>query len=88
MSEKETKTQYRIRNWSQYNAALKQRGSLTFWIDEEVLAGWLNEEKTGKRGASPTYSELAVRQHSLSRDRHHEYNGFSVQFSWTPNPRN
>ena len=60
MSEKETKTQYRIRNWSKYNAALKQRGSLTFWVDEEVLAGWLNDEKTGKRGASPTYSDLAI----------------------------
>lgn len=60
MSEKETKTRYRIRNWSKYNAALKQRGSLTFWVDEEVLAGWLNEEKTGKRGASPIYSDLAI----------------------------
>lgn len=60
MSEKETKTRYRIRNWSKYNAALKQRGSLTFWVDEEVLAGWLNDEKTGKRGASPTYSDLAI----------------------------
>ena len=57
MSEKETKTQYRIRNWSKYNAALKQRGSLTFWVDEKVLAEWLNEEKTGKRGASRTYSD-------------------------------
>jgi hypothetical protein len=28
---------YRIHNWSEYNAALKQRGSLTFWIDESVL---------------------------------------------------
>ena len=48
MIEKATKTQYRIRNWSKYNAALKRRGSLTFWIDDEVLAGWWNDEKTGK----------------------------------------
>ena len=54
MTEKATKTQYRIRNWSKYNAALKQRGSLTFWIDEEVLALWSNEEETGKREASQT----------------------------------
>ncbi|MDJ0637177.1 MAG: transposase [Xenococcaceae cyanobacterium MO_188.B29] len=60
MPEKETKTSYRIRNWSKYNAALKQRGSLTFWVDEEVLAGWLNKKKTGKRGASLTYSDLAI----------------------------
>ncbi len=62
MAEKETKTQYRIRNWSEYNAALKFRGSLTFWVDEEVLKGWLNEQKTGKRGASKTYSDLATRE--------------------------
>jgi hypothetical protein len=60
MAEKATKTQYRIRNWSEYDAALKNRGSLTFWVDEEVLAGWLNDQKTGKRGASPFYSDLAI----------------------------
>ena len=53
MTEKATKTQDRIRNWSKYNAALKNRGSLTFWLDDEVLALWLNDEKTRKRGASP-----------------------------------
>lgn len=60
MSAKVSKTQYRIRNWSEYDAALKKRGSLTFWVDDEVLAGWLNEQKTGKRGASQTYSDLAI----------------------------
>jgi hypothetical protein len=60
MAEKATKTQYRIRNWSEYDAALKNRGSLTFWVDEEVLAGWLNDQKTGKRGASQLYSDLAI----------------------------
>ncbi len=62
MAEKATKTQYRIRNWSQYNAALKNRGSLSFWVDEEVLEGWLNEHKTGKRGTSNTYSDMATRE--------------------------
>jgi hypothetical protein len=30
---------------SEYNAGLKQRGSLTFWVDESVLENWalLNE---------------------------------------------
>jgi hypothetical protein len=60
MATEATKPQYRIRNWRAYDAALKQRGSLTFWIDDEVLEGWLNPEKTGKRGASRTYSDLAI----------------------------
>ncbi len=38
----------------------KKRGSLTFWVDDDVLSGWLNEQKTGKRGASATYSDLAI----------------------------
>jgi phage-related protein len=60
MSKSTSKTQYRIRNWSEYDAALKQRGSLTFWISEEVIEGWLNREKTGRKGASNTYSDLAI----------------------------
>jgi heme-degrading monooxygenase HmoA len=54
------KTQYRIRNWSEYNAALKQRGSLTFWVSEDALEQWLETEKTGQRGASRTYSNTAI----------------------------
>lgn len=54
------KSQYRVRNWSEYNAGLKQRGSLTFWIDEVVLAQWENSVASGKRGASRVYSDLAI----------------------------
>ncbi len=52
--------EYRVRNWSEYNAGLKRRGSITFWLDEAAIAAWLNQEKTGKRGASRKYSDLAV----------------------------
>jgi transposase len=54
------KAQYRIRNWSEYNAGLKTRGSLTFWIDELVLAQWVDPDLSGKPGASNYYSELAI----------------------------
>ncbi len=54
------KPQYRIRNWSEYNAGLKQRGSLTFWIEESVLAQWVVEDLSGKPGASILYSDLAI----------------------------
>ena len=53
-------SQHRIRNWSEYNKGLKQRGSLTFWISPEVLAHWEVKEKTGKPGATPTYSNQAI----------------------------
>ena len=51
---------YRVKNWSEYDAGLKQRGSLTFWVNEEVLKSWVEEEKTGKQGASPKYSDQAI----------------------------
>ncbi len=51
---------YRVRNWAEYNAGLKQRGRITFWLDEEAVKTWLNRGKTGRRGASCTYSDLAI----------------------------
>ena len=53
-------SQRRIRNWSEYNKGLKQRGSLTFWISPEVLDNWEVKEKTGKPGSTPTYSNQAI----------------------------
>ena len=61
MSEqKKKKTQYRVRNWSAYNKALVNRGSLTLWLSEDVIEAWLNTEKTGRRGQSNTYADIAV----------------------------
>ncbi len=58
---KETKKQqYRIRNWPEYNAALKARGSLTLWVDEAALEGWREAQQSGRRGASRLYSESAI----------------------------
>jgi len=51
---------YRIRNWSEYNAGLKQRGSLSFWLSCDIIAQWEETQKIGKRGASITYSDLAI----------------------------
>ena len=45
----------RIRNWSEYNADLKQRGNLTVWISYETSNHWFHQDQTGKRGASPVY---------------------------------
>ena len=55
-----TKAKYKVRNWKAYDAALKQRGSITFWVSEEVIEQWRNEKKTGKKGASNYYSDVAI----------------------------
>ena len=34
------KPRYKTTHWKQYNSPLTNRGSLTFWIDEEAIAEW------------------------------------------------
>jgi len=53
------KQQYRVRNWSDYNQSLIQRGSLTFWFDEESIEDWL-AEPAFKRGRPKIYSDIAI----------------------------
>lgn len=51
---------HRVTNWSEYDAALRQRGSLTVWFSDEAVAAWRAEPRT-TRGGQPHYSALAIR---------------------------
>ena len=51
---------YRIRNWSDYNTALVQRGSLYLWLDKTTLQNWHCQERTKKRGKPKVYSGQAI----------------------------
>ena len=53
------KTIYHIRNWSAYDRALVQRGSLTLWISEDALTGWAYQGPR-QRGAQFDYSDQAI----------------------------
>lgn len=57
---KKKKQLYRIRNWTEYNKALCNRGSITFWFDEDAIQSWLNHKKTGKRGKPRTYGSACI----------------------------
>ena len=46
-------------DWAAYDKSLKQRGSITFWMSDEAAETWY-AEPTGKRGAQPKFSELAI----------------------------
>jgi hypothetical protein len=48
-----TKKKYKIRNWSQYNTSLINRGSLTLWISDDIISWWYG---TGHN----TYSDRAI----------------------------
>ena len=54
------KQRHRVTNWAEYDAALRQRGSLTVWFTEEAIAAWRAEPRT-TRGGQPHYSALAIR---------------------------
>src|SRR5947207_1752514 len=46
-------------DWSEYDAALRQRGSLTVWFSEQAIAAWRAEPRTTP-GGQPHYSALAI----------------------------
>jgi hypothetical protein len=54
------KQRYRVTNWAEYDAALRQRGSLTVWFSQEAIAAWRAEPRT-TRGGQVNYSALAIR---------------------------
>ena len=53
------KQRRRVTNWAEYDAALRQRGSLTVWFTEEAIAAWEAEPRTTP-GGQPHYSALAI----------------------------
>jgi hypothetical protein len=50
---------YHIRNWSAYDRALVQRGSLTLWLSDDALAAWAYQGPR-QRGAQLEYSDQAI----------------------------
>jgi hypothetical protein len=54
------KQRYRVTNWAEYDAALRQRGSLTVWFSDEAIAAWRAEPRR-TRGGQAHYSALAIK---------------------------
>ena len=50
---------YRVRNWAEYNKALRSRGDLTIWFAEEAIANW-KADKTTRPGGQQVYSDMAI----------------------------
>lgn len=51
---------YEITNWSKYNESLVNRGSVTFWFDEDVLADWMHANEETKIGRPFVFSDTAI----------------------------
>src|SRR5215212_6231675 len=60
------RARYKVRNWSAYDRALQQRGSLMVWVTPEALAAW-HPPRTGQRGRPRDYSDVAIETGHLLR---------------------
>lgn len=61
-------TTYKTTNWSDYNTALKQRGSLSIWFDAAMV--W-EAQPSGKRGRQQAYSDAAIKAEGEWKARKH-----------------
>ena len=50
---------HRVTNWAEYDAALRQRASLTVWFTDAAIGAWRAEPRTTP-GGQPSYSALAI----------------------------
>ena len=53
------KQKHKLTNSAAYDAALRQRGSLTVWFTDQAVAAWKAEPRT-TAGGQPCYSPLAI----------------------------
>ena len=53
------KALYRVKNWSEYDKALVQRGSITFWLSDDFEKVWLYTGEK-QRGSQFEYSDKAI----------------------------
>jgi IS5 family transposase len=64
------KDKYKVTNWSSYNEGLKQRGSITLWIQSEQRISW-RYTAAKKRGGQILYSDSAIELSYIIRKLYH-----------------
>jgi hypothetical protein len=60
------KMKFSVKNWAEYDAGLRRRGSLTLWVTAEVLNCW-QAPRRATRGGQFSYSELAIETSMMLR---------------------
>ena len=58
-------------NWRDYEAGLRQRGSLTIWFTDEAIAAWRAAPRTTPDGQA-RYSDLAIETTLILRTVFHQ----------------
>lgn len=59
---------YKIRNWAKYNEALVQRGSITFWFNEDAIRQWRHANDRPHAGHPFVYSDTAIQCFLVMRE--------------------
>jgi hypothetical protein len=55
------KQKYRVSNWSEYNASLKQRGDIEIWLSQEITDNWYASDRIYDGTGTPDlYSDAAI----------------------------
>jgi hypothetical protein len=76
-----SKDKYKVTNWATYNEGLKQRGSLTLWVDAEIASDWQDVSEK-KRGGQKLYSDVAIETCLVLRKVYHlalrQTEGFAI----------
>lgn len=58
---KKNKTKYKVRNWSEYNEMLVNRGRIDVWVEKGILEQWFaRTPQKRKRGSQNKYSDKAI----------------------------
>jgi hypothetical protein len=51
------KQKHKVTNWREYDAGLRQRGSLTVWFTDEAVQAWTAEPRTTRGAHSRAMAE-------------------------------
>src|SRR3954451_983943 len=65
------RNRYKVTNWRDYEAGLRQRGPLTIWFTEEAIAAWRAAPRTTP-GGQARYSDLAIETSLILRAVFHQ----------------
>ena len=64
------KMKFKVRNWAEYDAGLRQRGGLTLWVTEEAISEWQAAPRITPGGQSHS-SDLAIETSLMLRRAFH-----------------
>lgn len=65
------KIAYRLKNWSEYNRSLINRGNITIWFSDDAIAGWKSQRRIEGRGRPEEFSDEAIECCLLLRSLYH-----------------